>query len=272
MNQSSQAKYTSNGVELHPKEDFEPMRKAGRLAAETLDMITEHVVPGVTTEELDKLCHDFITKNGSIPAPLNYKGFPKSICTSINHVVCHGIPEDRKLREGDILNIDVTVILDGWHGDTSRMYMVGEKIPVKAQRLIEVTYDSLMAGIEVVKPGATLGDVGYAIQQLAEGQRFGVVTDFCGHGLGRSFHEPPSVMHFGNPGEGIVLEPGMFFTIEPMINAGAPPTKILADGWTAVTRDRSLSAQFEHTLAVTDDGFEIFTLSPKGYTKPPYVL
>ena len=270
------AKYTNDGIEIHSDNDYEGMRKAGQLAAATLDMLTEHVVPGVTTEALDKLCFDFITKNGAIPAPLNYGGgpgrdpFPKSICTSINHVVCHGIPEDRKLREGDIVNIDVTAILDGWHGDTSRMYLVGDKIPVKAQRLVDVTYDSMMAGIEAVKPGATLGDVGHAIQEVAEGERFSVVRDFCGHGLGRVFHTPPSVMHIGNPGEGVVLEPGMFFTIEPMINAGGYETKVLADGWTAVTRDRSLSAQFEHTIAVTDDGFEIFTLSPKGYTKPPY--
>ncbi len=273
---SAKSKFTAEGIELHPPESFKGMRKAGRLAAETLDMITPHVVPGVTTEALDKLCFDFITKNGAIPAPLNYgeapgrPGFPKSICTSINHVVCHGIPEDRKLREGDILNIDVTVILDGWHGDTSRMYMVGDKISVKAKRLVDITYDCLMAGIDVVKPGATLGDVGYAIQSLAESHRYGVVTDFCGHGLGRVFHAPPSVMHVGNPGEGTVLEAGMFFTIEPMINTGKASTKVLADGWTAVTRDRGLSAQFEHTLAVTDDGFEIFTHSPKGYTKPPY--
>lgn len=269
-------KFNADGIEIHTEADFEGMRKAGRLAAECLDMITEHVVPGVTTEALDKLCMDFITKNGAIPAPLGYGGapgrdpFPKATCTSINHVVCHGIPEDRKLREGDIINIDVTGILDGWHGDTSRMYLVGNKIPIKAKRLVEVTYDCLMKGIEAVKPGNTLGDVGHAIQSYAESHRFGVVTDFCGHGLGRVFHAPPSVMHVGRPGEGVVLEPGMFFTIEPMINGGKPDTKVLADGWTAVTRDRSLSAQFEHTLAVTDDGFEIFTLSPKGYTKPPY--
>jgi len=246
------------------------MRKAGKLAAEVLDMITPHVVPGVTTEELDKLCFDFITKNGAIPAPLEYKGFPKSICTSINHVVCHGIPEERKLKEGDIVNIDTTVILDGWHGDTSRMFFVGDKIPVKARKLVEVTYDCLMIGIEAVKPGNTLGDVGFAIQQHAEANRFSVVRDFCGHGLGRLFHEPPSVMHFGVPGDGVLLEPGMFFTIEPMINTGHYATKILADGWTAVTRDRGLSAQFEHSLAVTEDGFEIFTNSPKGWTQPPY--
>ncbi len=272
----AQPQYTSYGAEIHGPEGFEGMRKAGKLAAEILDMITDHVVPDVTTEELDKLCHDYCTRNGAIPAPLNYQGagpspFPKSICTSINHVVCHGIPNEKKLREGDIVNIDVTVILDGWHGDTSRMYFVGDKIPVKARRLCDVTYDSLMAGIEVVKPGATLGDIGHAIQEVAEKARFSVVRDFCGHGLGRVFHSPPSVMHFGKPGKGEVLEAGMFFTIEPMINAGHYTTKVLkSDGWTAVTRDRSLSAQFEHSLAVTDDGFEIFTLSPKGYTKAPY--
>tara|TARA_R110002095_G_scaffold195371_5_gene173941 strand:- start:1916 stop:2764 length:849 start_codon:yes stop_codon:yes gene_type:complete len=276
MNMHDNNPYSIDGIELHPPEDFEGMRKAGKLAAEILDMITDHVVPGVTTEALDKLCHDMCTKAGAIPAPLNYQGagpspFPKSICTSINHVVCHGIPNDKVLREGDIMNIDVTVILDGWHGDTSRMYFVGDKIPVKARRLCDVTYDSMMAGIEAVKPGATLGDIGHAIQSVAEAQRFSVVRDFCGHGLGRVFHSMPSVMHYGTPDTGYVLEPGMFFTIEPMINAGHYTTKVLkSDGWTAVTRDRSLSAQYEHSLAVTDDGFEIFTLSPKGYTKAPY--
>lgn len=263
-------KFSRDGIELHPQADFEGMRAAGKLAAQTLDMITEHVVPGVTTEELDKLCHLFITQNGAIPAPLNYKGFPKSICTSINHVVCHGIPEEKALREGDIVNIDVTVILNGWHGDTSRMYFVGNKIPVKARMLCDVTYDCMMAGIDMVKPGNTLGDVGYAIQSMAERNRFSVVRDFCGHGLGRVFHAQPSVVHFGEPKTGVILEPGMFFTIEPMINAGKYQTKVLADGWTAVTRDRSLSAQYEHSLAVTEDGFEIFTHSLKGYTRPPY--
>ena len=269
-------RFTAEGIELHGPEGFEGMRKAGRLAAEILDMITDHVVPGVTTEALDTLCHDMCLKAGAIPAPLGYRGaapdpYPKSTCISVNHVVCHGIPNEKKLRDGDIINIDVTVILDGWHGDSSRMYLAGDNIPVKARRLVDVTYDSMMAGIEAVKPGATLGDVGYAIQQVAEKQRFSVVRDFCGHGLGRVFHSPPSVMHFGKPNTGTVLEPGMFFTIEPMINAGHYATKVLkSDGWTAVTRDRSLSAQFEHSLAVTDDGFEIFTLSPKGYTKPPY--
>ncbi len=263
-------KYTAEGIELHDPADFESMRRAGRLCAETLDMITGHVVPGITTGELDRLCHDFITKNGAIPAPLHYKGFPKSICTSVNHVVCHGIPGDKKLVDGDIVNIDVTTIVDGWHGDSSRMYLVGDKVSVKARKLVDVTYDCLMAGISAVKPGAHLGDIGAAIQKIAEGNRFSVVRDFCGHGLGRVFHSPPSVNHFGEAGTGPVLRPGMFFTIEPMINAGAWETKILSDGWTAVTRDRSLSAQFEHTLAVTETGVEIFTLSPKGYTKPPY--
>jgi methionyl aminopeptidase len=260
-----------HGIEIHTDPaDFDGMRKAGKLAAETLDMLTPLVVPGVTTEELDAAARKFIEQNGAIPAPLGYKGFPKSICTSINHVICHGIPSDKKLKEGDIVNIDVTVILDGWHGDTSRMYFVGNKIPVKAKILVETTYDCLMAGIEAVKPGATLGDVGHAIQTIAHEKRFSVVTDFCGHGLGKVFHCPPSVMHVGNPGQGIRLEPGMFFTIEPMINTGTPDSKVLEDGWTAVTRDRGLSAQFEHSLAVTDDGFEIFTHSPKGYTRPPY--
>lgn len=263
--------YTAEGIEIHTDPaDFEGMRKAGQLAASVLDMITEHIQPGVTTETLDQLCRRYIEQHGAIPAPLNYKGFPKSICTSINHVICHGIPEDRKLKEGDIINIDVTVILDGWHGDTSRMFLVGDKIPVKAQKLVEVTYDCLMFGIEAVKPGNTLGDIGHAIQTHAEANRFSVVRDFCGHGLGRVFHCPPSIVHAGNPGEGTVLEPGMFFTIEPMINAGRYDCKILSDGWTAVTRDRSLSAQFEHSLAVTENGFEIFTNSPKGFTKPPY--
>jgi methionyl aminopeptidase len=264
-------KKTSDGIELHEAvADFEGMRRAGRLAAEVLDFITPHVQVGVTTEHLDKLCHDYIIEHKAIPAPLNYKGFPKSICTSINHVVCHGIPGPRKLLDGDIVNIDVTVILDSWYGDSSRMYIAGGKVSKKAERLIEVTYDSMMAGIEAVKPGATLGDIGHAIQQVAEAERFSVVRDFCGHGIGQKFHTPPSVLHYGAPKTGTVLKPGMFFTIEPMINAGDWPIKVLNDGWTAVTRDKSLSAQFEHTIAVTETGYEIFTLSPKGYTKPPY--
>ena len=212
----------------------------------------------------------FIVDHGAIPAPLNYRGFPRSICSSINHVVCHGIPGDRKLEEGDIVNLDITTILDGWHGDTSRMFLVGDKIAVKARKLVEVTYEAMMRGIAVVKPGVTVGDIGHAIQTFAEANRFSVVRDFCGHGLGRVFHDAPSVVHFGKPGQGPKLRAGMFFTIEPMINAGKYDVKVLADGWTAVTKDRSLSAQFEHSIAVTDTGYEIFTLSPQGLNQPPY--
>jgi methionyl aminopeptidase len=247
--------------------DFEGMRNAGRLAAETLDFIGPHVVPGVTTGELDRLCAAFIAERGAVCAPLNYRGFPKSICTSVNHVVCHGIPGDKILEEGDILNIDVTPLLDGWYGDSSRMYYVG-KVGVKARKLVEVTYESLMRAIDVVRPGATLGDIGHAIQHFVEGHRFSVVRDFCGHGLGRVFHEPPNVMHYGRPGEGLALVEGMIFTIEPMINAGRAGTKILGDGWTAVTKDKSLSAQFEHSIGVTATGCEIFTLSPTGQHYP----
>lgn len=255
---------------IHNADDFTAMRKAGRLTAEILDYITPFVVPGVSTGEIDRLCHKAIIDAGAIPAPLNYRGYPKSICTSVNHVVCHGIPSDDKtLQEGDIVNIDVTVILDGWHGDASRMYNVG-KIGVKAQRLIDVTYESLMRAIKLVKPGVTLGDIGWAIQSFAEKERFSVVRDFCGHGLGRNFHEAPNVMHYGRKGEGVVLREGMFFTIEPMLNAGSYETKILSDGWTAVTKDKSLSAQFEHSIGVTATGAEIFTLSPKGWDCPPY--
>jgi methionyl aminopeptidase len=257
-------------IKLHSPADFEGMRKAGRLAAEVLDFITPHVVAGVTTDALDRLCHGFIVDHGAIPAPLNYRGFPRSICTSINHVVCHGIPGDRKLEEGDIINIDITVILDGWHGDTSRMFLVGEKVPLKARKLVDVTYEAMMRGINVVRPGATLGDIGHAIQSYVEANRFSVVRDFCGHGVGRIFHDAPSVVHFGQPGHGPKLREGMFFTIEPMVNAGRYDVKILADGWTAVTKDKSLSAQFEHTVAVTATGYEIFTLSPKGLHHPPY--
>jgi methionyl aminopeptidase len=265
-------KFSPDHIELHPLSDYEGMRKAGQLAASVLDMITEHVQIGVSTEKLDQLCHDYIIKHNAIPAPLNYKGFPKSICTSINHVICHGIPSpDKILMMGDIINIDVTVILDGWYGDTSRMYIVGDKVNAKAKKLVEVTYECLMRGIEAVKPGATLGDIGHAIQSHAEANRFSVVRDFCGHGIGKIFHCEPSVVHYGTPNTGAILEEGMFFTIEPMINTGTWQSKVLSDGWTAVTRDRGLSAQFEHTLAVTKDGFEIFTLSPKGHTKPPYV-
>ncbi len=257
-------------IVIHDAEAFAGMRRAGRLAAETLDFITPHVVAGVSTERLDSLCHDFIVSHGAVPAPLGYRGFPKSVCTSVNHVVCHGIPNDRKiLRDGDVMNLDVTVILDSWHGDTSRMFLIG-KVGVKAQRLVEVTYKAMMRGIEAVRPGATLGDIGHAIQGYAEGHRFSVVRDFCGHGLGRAFHTAPSVVHYGRRGMGLALREGMFFTIEPMINAGRFEVKILDDDWTAVTRDKSLSAQFEHSLGVTAEGYEIFTLSPKGWHNPPY--
>ncbi|HEX3418787.1 MAG TPA: type I methionyl aminopeptidase [Stellaceae bacterium] len=254
-------------IKIHGPEAFEGMRRAGMLAAETLDFITPHVRPGITTGELDRLCHGFMVDHDAIPAPLNYRGFPKSICTSINHVVCHGIPGERKLENGDILNIDVTVILDGWHGDSSRMYVAGTP-STRARNLIDVTYEAMMRGVAAVKPDATLGDIGHVIQNFVEHQRFSVVRDFCGHGIGRRFHEPPNVLHFGRPGEGPILRPGMFFTIEPMVNAGRPEVKVLDDGWTAVTRDRSLSAQFEHMIGVTDTGCEIFTLSPAGLDKP----
>jgi methionyl aminopeptidase len=259
-----------HNVVLHEEAAFEGMRRAGQLAAETLDFITPHVKPGVSTEELNKLCHDFIVGAGAIPAPLNYRGFPKSICTSVNHVVCHGIPDEKKrLEKGDIVNIDITVILDGWYGDTSRMYFAGD-IGVKARKLVDITYEAMMRGIEVVKPGTRLGDIGAAIQTFAESNRFSVVRDFCGHGLGRVFHAAPNILHYGKAGEGLVLQQGMFFTVEPMINAGGYEVKVLKDGWTAVTKDKSLSAQFEHSVGVTATGYEIFTLSPKGMHRPPY--
>lgn len=246
------------------------MRKAGKLAAEVLDYITDFVQIGVTTNELNDLCHKMITENGAIAAPLNYKGFPKSICTSVNHVVCHGIPDERKLKNGDIVNIDVTVIVDGWYGDTSRMFFVGEP-PIRAKRLCQVTYDAMMLGIEQVRPGATLGDIGHAIQTYVEKHNYSVVRDYCGHGLGQVFHTEPSIMHFGRPGEGLVLEEGMFFTIEPMVNVGGWKTMLnQKDGWTVWTKDKSLSAQFEHSMGVTKDGVEIFTRSPKGLHFPPY--
>ena len=256
-------------ITIHRPEDFAGMRAAGRLAAETLDMIGPHVRPGVTTAALDQLCHDFILGRGAVPAPLNYRGFPKSICTSINHVVCHGIPGERRLIEGDVLNIDVTVVLDGWHGDSSRMYAAGQP-STRAVRLLEVTHEAMMRGIAAVRPGATLGDLGHAIQVFVEANRFSVVRDFCGHGIGRRFHEAPNILHFGRPGEGPVLRAGMFFTIEPMVNAGRSEVKVLDDGWTAVTRDRSLSAQFEHMVGVTEEGCEVFTHSPAGLEKPSY--
>ena len=256
-------------IKLHGQDGFEGMRKAGRLTAEALDMLSEFVKPGVSTDKLDRLAFDFAMDHKAYPAPLGYRGYRKSVCTSINHVVCHGIPDAKPLREGDIVNVDVTLIVDGWHGDSSRMYCVGEA-PRRAERLIEVTYEALMRGIDAVKPGATTGDVGWAIQEYAEAERCSVVRDFCGHGLGRLFHDEPNILHYGRPGDGVKLTPGMFFTIEPMINLGRPQVKILPDGWTAVTRDRSLSAQFEHTVGVTETGCEIFTLSPQGMHRPPY--
>ncbi len=254
---------------IHSEADFAGMRAAGQLAAETLDMITPHVQVGVTTEALDRLIHDYTLARGAIPATLNYRGYPKSCCISINHVVCHGIPGDRRLQDGDVLNIDVTSIVDGWHGDTSRMYVAGTPSR-RAAMLIDITYDSLMRGLQAIRPGARVGDIGHAIQSFVEPKRFSVVRDFCGHGIGRQFHSSPNILHFGRPGEGTMLRPGMFFTVEPMVNAGRPDVKILDDGWTAVTRDRSLSAQFEHMVGVTEAGYEIFTLSPAGLHKPPY--
>lgn len=258
-------------IKIHAPDDFLGMRRAGYVAALTLDYITPFVQPGVQTGELDRLCEIFIREHGAIPAPLNYRGFPKSICTSVNHVVCHGIPSEKRLREGDIINIDVTVILDGWHGDSSRMYPVGA-ISVKAQRLIDVTFEAMWRGIRMVRPGTTVGEIGAAIQTYTEGERFSVVRDFCGHGLGRVFHDAPNIPHFGDPEDGPVLQEGMFFTIEPMINAGRWEVKILNDGWTAVTKDRSLSAQFEHSVGITADGYEVFTLSPAGLDRPPYSI
>ncbi len=256
-------------IKLHGPEGFAGMRRAGQLVAEVLDLLSEHVQPGVPTEDLDKLVLEFARDRGALPATLMYRGYAKSICTSINHVVCHGIPNEKPLREGDIVNIDVTLVLDGWHGDSSRMYAVGE-VPRRAERLMDVTYEAMMAGISAIRPGGNVGDVGAAIQAVVEPNHMSVVRDFCGHGVGRLFHDEPNVVHVGRKGEGPVLRPGMFFTVEPMINLGRPHVKVLSDGWTAVTRDRSLSAQFEHTVAVTETGVEIFTLSPKGLDKPPY--
>jgi methionyl aminopeptidase len=265
----ARAQARDSKVKLHGADAFAGMAKAGRLVAEALDLLVDEVRPGVTTEELDRFVFEFAMNHGAVPAPLNYRGFPKSICTSLNHVVCHGIPGPRALRDGDILNIDITLIVEGWHGDSSRMYAVG-KIPRAAERLLDVTYNALMRGVSAVRPGATTGDIGHAIQTYAESERCSVVRDFCGHGLGRVFHDRPNILHYGEPGEGLQLKPGMLFTIEPMINLGKPHVKILSDGWTAVTRDRSLSAQFEHTVGVTETGCEVFTLSPRGLDRPPY--
>jgi len=262
-------------IKIHPSENFIHMRKAGKLAAQVLDNIVSYVEPGVTTDYLNDICHEFIISHNAIPAPLGYVGggkipFPKSICTSVNHVICHGIPGDKKLKDGDIMNIDVTVILNGWYGDTSRMYFVGEP-PIKAQRLTQVTYEAMMLGIAQVKPGAHFGDIGYAIQQYAEKHGYSSVQDYTGHGIGQIFHDEPAVLHYGKKGTGAIMEEGMFFTVEPMINAGKKET-ILSniDHWTVTTRDKSLSAQFEHTIGVTKDGYEIFTLSEKSLNHPPY--
>ena len=259
----------SGVIKLHGPEAFEGMRRAGRLAAEILDALIPHVVPGVTTAEIDRIAFEAMRVAGAVPATLGYRGYTHSCCTSINHVVCHGIPGDKPLKDGDIVNIDVTPILDGWHGDSSRMYLVGD-VSVKALRLVDITYECLMLGLEQARPGNRLGDISAAIQGHAEKHRYSVVRDFCGHGLGRLFHDSPEVVHAGRAGTGPELKPGMFFTVEPMINIGRAECKMLDDGWTAVTRDRQLSAQFEHSIAITDDGFEIFTLSPTGMDKPPY--
>jgi methionyl aminopeptidase len=259
-----------NGViKLHGSDGFEGMRAAGRLAAEILDALVPHVVPGVTTGELDAIVHRLTVDAGAIPATLGYRGYTHSCCISINHVVCHGIPSDKTLKDGDIVNIDVTPMLDGWHGDSSRMYLVGD-VPLKARRLVDITYECLMLGLDQAKPGNRLGDISNAIQTHAEAHRYSVVRDFCGHGVGRLFHDSPEVIHAGRPGTGPELRPGMFFTVEPMINIGRADVKLLDDGWTAVTRDRSLSAQFEHSIGITETGCEIFTKSPKGFDKPPY--
>ncbi|AXS41122.1 type I methionyl aminopeptidase [Breoghania sp. L-A4] len=257
-------------IRLYGPRDFAGMQAAGQLTARCLDALVEIVKPGVTTREIDDFVYGFGKQHGAPPATLYYRGFTKSSCTSINHVVCHGIPNDKPLKEGDIVNIDVTFIVDGWHGDSSRMYGVG-RIKRAAERLIEVTHESLMRGIAAVKPGATTGDIGAAIQDYVEGQRCSVVRDFCGHGVGKLFHDAPNILHYGRAGEGVKLKPGMIFTIEPMVNLGRPHVKVLSDGWTAVTRDRSLSAQFEHSIGVTAEGCQIFTASPAGLFMPPLI-
>ncbi len=256
-------------IKLHGPEGFAGMRKAGRLAAEILDALTRVVEPGITTDEIDQIVYRMTLEGGGVPATLGYRGYTKSCCTSINHVVCHGIPGDKVLKDGDIVNIDVTPIVDGWHGDTSRMFLVGD-VGVKARKLVETTYECLMLGLEQARPGNTIGDIAHAIQTHAEKNRYSVVRDFCGHGLGQMFHDAPEVVHAGRPGTGPELKPGMIFTVEPMINIGRADCKILEDGWTAVTRDRSLSAQFEHSIGITKDGCEIFSKSPKGLNQPPY--
>ena len=251
----------NNSIPIHKDSDFEGMRKAGKLTSYILDQLEDLIKPGISTNEINDFCHKLIIKNNAIPAPLNYKGFPKSVCTSVNHVVCHGIPSDKKiLNSGDIINVDITVILDGWYGDSSRMFVAG-KTNKKNLELLKITYECLQIGIKEAQPGKTFGDIGFKIQEYAENKNYSVVRDFCGHGIGKQFHTPPSVLHYGNQGEGPELKPGMFFTIEPMINIGDWKVKILNDGWTAVTRDKSFSAQFEHTIGITEEGNEIFTLS-----------
>ena len=268
--EGSETVYRDGTIKLHTEEGFEGMRKAGRLAATILDEVADLVKPGVTTESLDTAIRGMMLDAGAVPATLGYRGYTHSSCISLNHVICHGIPGSKVLKDGDILNIDVTPLLDGWHGDTSRMYYAGEP-SIKARRLVDVTYECLMLGIDAAsKPGARLGDIGAAIEAHAKQFRYGVVREFCGHGLGRLFHDAPEVVHAAKAGTGPELKPGMFFTIEPMINLGKPWAKVLGDGWTAVTRDKSLSAQFEHSLAITEDGVEIFTKSPTGRDKPPY--
>lgn len=259
----------TGAIKLYGRDAFDGMHAAGKLAAETLDMIVPHMVPGTSTAEIDDMIRRFIVARGGTPATLGYRGYTHSSCISLNHVVCHGIPSDKTLKNGDIVNVDVTPILGGWHGDSSRMYLIGD-VPIKAKRLVEVTYECLMLGIEAAKPGNHLGDIGHVIQRHAEKHRYGIVRDFCGHGLGQLFHDAPEVVHVGKPGTGPELKPGMIFTIEPMINTGRADVKLLDDGWTAVTRDRSLSAQFEHSIGITETGCEIFTLSPGGFDKPPY--
>ncbi len=269
VTQKHTGRMTRDGIRIHEQADFAGMHKAGELAARILDDLAAHVFPGQTTGELDRMIEDKVNAAGATSATIGYKGYKHASCISVNHVVCHGIPGDKKLKDGDILNIDVTVIVDGWFGDTSRMFVAG-KLSRKAERLVQVTHDSLMKGIEAVKPGNTFGDIGHAIQTYVEAQRMSVVRDFCGHGLGRVFHAPPNVLHYGRAGTGPVLEEGMFFTIEPMVNLGRPETKVLGDDWTAVTRDKSLSAQFEHSIGVTADGAEIFTLSPADLFHPTW--
>ncbi|KAA9007100.1 type I methionyl aminopeptidase [Histidinibacterium aquaticum] len=265
----ARGRLTKDGIRIHEAADYQGMRDAGRLAAEILDRIAPHVFPGQTTAELDRLITQWVEEAGAESATIGYKGYQHASCISVNHVVCHGIPGTKTLKDGDILNIDVTVIVDGWFGDTSRMFVAG-KLSRKAERLVQVTHDALMKGIEAARPGNTFGDIGNAIQSYVEGNRMSVVRDFCGHGLGRVFHAPPNVLHFGRPGTGPTLEPGMFFTIEPMVNLGRPETKVLADDWTAVTRDKSLSAQFEHSVGITEGEAEIFTLSPAGLFHPTW--